>query len=40
MSSTSVMSALGQKQTFAAHKPMSAKCQWRTTAVDLILSKL
>jgi hypothetical protein len=21
------MSALGQKQTFAAHKPMSAKCQ-------------
>ena len=24
------MSALGQKQTCAAHKPMSAKCQKRT----------
>ena len=26
------MSALAQKQTFAAHKPMSAKCQERTLA--------
>ena len=25
------MSALGQKQTFAVHEPMSAKCQWRTS---------
>jgi hypothetical protein len=24
---TAKMSALGQKQTFAAHKPMSALCQ-------------
>ena len=30
MSSTSVVSALGQKQTCAAHKAMSAKCQKRT----------
>jgi hypothetical protein len=27
------MSALGQKQTCAAHKPMSAKCQWQTLAL-------
>ena len=27
------MSALGQKQTYAAHKPMSAKCQKRTLPV-------
>ena len=25
------MSALGQKQTCAAHKPMSAKCQYMTS---------
>ena len=25
-----VMSALGQKQTFAVHQPMSALCQKRT----------
>ena len=27
------MSALGHKQTCAAHKPMSAKCQQRTFGV-------
>src|SRR6187401_2634512 len=30
MSSTSVVSALGQKQTCTAHKAMSANCQKRT----------
>ena len=30
----SVMSALGQKQTCAAHKPMSAKCQKRTSLAN------
>ena len=29
------MSALGQKQTCAAHKPMSAKCQEQTFAAGL-----
>src|SRR4029079_2771892 len=28
------MSALGQKQTFAAHQPMSALCQKRTITED------
>ena len=28
------MSALGQKQTCAAHKPMSALCQKRTLSFD------
>jgi hypothetical protein len=28
------MSALGQKQTCAAHKPMSAKCQERTSPIN------
>ena len=30
------MSALGQKRTCAAHKPMSALCQWRTAALLLL----
>ena len=29
-----VMSALGHKQTFASHQPMSAKCQSRTHAAQ------
>ena len=32
------MSALGQKQTCAAHKPMSAKCQMQTHPVYSITS--
>ena len=28
------MSALGQKQTYAVHKPMSAKCHKQTCAVS------
>ena len=31
----SQMSALAQKQTFASHKPMSAKCHKRTSLVTL-----
>jgi hypothetical protein len=35
------MSALGQKQTCAAHKPMSAKCQKRTSVLyDILLRPL
>ena len=32
-----LMSALGQKQTFAAHKLMSAKCQEQTSLFDHII---
>ena len=32
------MSALGQKQTFAAHKPMSALCQKRSSETNSCLT--
>ena len=38
LSATTTMSALGRKQTCAAHKLMSAECQKRTSPIALITS--